>query len=261
MKTASTSALLTTAVVLAASMTWTTQAQQAPPPQRITVAVTQVKPDMIGTYQDLIRNEAIPGLKKAGIAWRWTFANGPFGQNNVFYAVTPVTSYAQYDQPNPLQAALGAEGFANYLAKLRPTIVSTYTTLQTLRQDLSIQSFSATPPAFVVVQTLQVAPGKGAEFTKIMTADYLPNYKKAGVTDYWVSALGFGAPGGQISLVRPISKYAELDEPGLLQKAGLTPEAVAEINARRGAITSLIENNVVRLVPTLSFGAPARPRS
>src|SRR2546428_529508 len=109
-------------------------------PQRIAVQVTQVRPDMVGTYQDLIKNEANPGIKKGGIAWRWTWANGPSGQTFTFVSVQPITNYAQYDQPGALQKGIGADGVANYNAKLRSTIVSQHTYIQTLRQDLSIQS-------------------------------------------------------------------------------------------------------------------------
>ncbi len=233
-------------------------AQAAPPPQRIAVQVTQVRPDMVGTYQDLIKNEANPGLKKGGIAWRWTWANGPSGQAFTFVSVQPITNYAQYDQPGALQKGIGADGVANYNAKLRPTIVSQRTYIETLRQDLSIQSNSTTPPAFLVIQTFQVAPGKGDEFTASMTSDYLPNYKKAGVKDFWVYAVNFGAPGGQIVTGRPIAKYAELDEPGLLAKAGVTGDAAARIGARRAAIATVIENNLFRYVPELSFGMPPK---
>lgn len=231
-------------------------------PQRISVQVVQVKPEMVGTYQDLIKNELVPALKKAGVTYRWTWANGPTGQGFTFVGVQPVTSYAQYDQGNPMQRAIGADGVANYNAKLRPTIVSTHTYIETLRQDLSIQSNSTTPPSLAQVQTFQIAAGKGNDFTNIMTSDYLPNYKKAGVKDFWTYATNFGAPAGQVVTVRFLSKYAELDAPGLLQQAGLSPEAAAPINARRAAIASVIDNNVVRFVPELSFGSPnARPIS
>ena len=57
---------------------------------------------MVGTYQDLIKNEANPGIKKGGIVWRWTWANGPSGQAFTFVSVQPITNYAQYDQPGAL---------------------------------------------------------------------------------------------------------------------------------------------------------------
>ncbi len=232
-------------------------AGQQAPPVRLQVQVTQVKPEMVGTYQDLIKNELIPGLKKAGVQYRWTFTNGPSGQGFTFVSAQPVTNYAQFDQPGVLQRAIGADGVANFNAKLRPTIVSQHTYLQTLRQDLSIQSNSPTPPGLLVVQSFQIAPGKGNDFTSSMTSDYVPNFKKAGVKDFWAYATNFGAPGGQIVTVRAIAKYAELDEPGLLNKAGLSPDAIQQIGARRAAVATVIENNLVRLVPELSFGSPA----
>ena len=252
------------AVLLAVGVAWTIMgraqggqgAAQQPPPQRIAVQVTQVRPDMVGTYQDLIKNEANPGLKKAGVAYRWMWANGPSGQAFTFVSVQPITNYAQYDQPGALQRALGADGVASYNAKLRPTIVSQHAYIQTLRQDLSILSGSSTPPAFAVIQVFQVAPGKGDEFTSSMTSDYLPNYRKAGVKDFWAYATNFGAPGGQILTVRPIATYAELDQPGLLNRAGLSAEAAAKIGARRAAVATVIDNEAVRFVPDLSFGTP-----
>jgi hypothetical protein len=249
------------AVLLAVGIAWTLLgraqggAPTQPPPQRVTVVVTQVKPDMLITYEDLIKNVANPALKKAGVAWRATWATAS-GQGFTRISVTPVANYAELDQPNPLQRALGADGLANYNAKLRPTIQSTHTYGQTLRQDLSILSNSSAPPAFAVVQTFQVAPGKGDEFTASMTSDYLPNYKKAGVKDFWVYASNFGGPAGQIVTVRPIAKYAELDQPGLLNRAGLSAEAAAKIGARRAAVSTVIDNEVARFVADLSYGMP-----
>jgi hypothetical protein len=249
------------AVLLAVAVVWTILgraqggAPTQPPPQRVMVVVTQVKPDMLQTYEDLIKNVANPALKKAGIPWRSTWATAS-GQGFTRVSVMPLPNYAALDQPNPLQQALGADGLANYNAKLRPTIQSTHTYVQTVRQDLSILSNSSTPPSFANVQTFQVAPGKGDEFTASMTSDYLPNYKKAGVKDFWVYASNFGGPAGQIVTVRPIAKYAELDQPGLLNRAGLSAEAAAKIGARRAAVSTVIDNETARFVADLSFGGP-----
>jgi hypothetical protein len=89
-----------------------------------------------------------------------------------------------------------------------------------------------------------------------MTSDYLPNYKKAGVKDFFAYAVNFGAPAGQIITVRPIAKFAELDQPGLLNRAGLSAEVAGQINARRNAVSTVIENGIARYVPDLSFGTP-----
>jgi len=248
---------LASTVVLGAQQRGAAPAAQnpAPPPVRVAITVTQVKPDMLGTYQDLIKNEANPGLKKAGLTYRWMFTP-VFGQGFTFVSVQPIANFAQYDQPGALQRAIGADGVANYNAKLRPTLVSTQTSIETMNQALSILGGMTAPPVAVVVQTFQIVSGKGADFNAIMTSDYIPAYKKAGVKDFWVYNTNFGGPGGEVITVRPIANFAELDQPGLLNRAGLTAEAIQQLNAKRNAFIASTETEVERLVPDLSFGMP-----
>jgi hypothetical protein len=114
------------------------------------------------------------------------------------------------------------------------------------------------------VQDFQVIPGKNGEFADIMTKEYLPAMKKAGVRDFWVYNTNFGGPGGRVTTVRAISKYAELDpQPGggLLVQGGLTQQAAQQLNARRAALFSGTETNIYRYVPELSFGMPVPPKT
>jgi hypothetical protein len=233
-------------------------AQQAPP-ARIRVQITQVKPDMSRAYQDLIKSTVIPGLKKAGQPWQWMFTTGAVGQANMFVTVRPIANYAEFDQPGALQRAIGAEALAAFQAKITPTIVSQQSYVQTLNQTLSIASNSSTPAPLSLVQDFHVLPGKNQEFAAIMASDYLPAYKKAGVKDFVVWATNIGGPGGMLTTVRPIANYAELDQPGLLNRAGMAQEAIQQLNARRAALISGTETNVVRFVPELSYGMPAPP--
>lgn len=232
----------------------------ATPPTRLRVQVTHVKPDMVQQWQNVIRTDAIPAQKKAGMAFRHTWADGgPFGEGATFITVQPVTNFAQFDQPNAITRVLGAEGSAKYQARLQPTVVSSRAWIETLQPNDSIDSRSTTPPALILVQTFQVLPGKGQELSDLWRAEYLPRYQKAGVRDVWVYAAAYGAPMGQVTVVRPISKYAELDQqPGLLQRGGLSAEAAQKVNARRAALISGAEMTVLRYVPELSFGMPAR---
>ena len=226
--------------------------------------IMQVKPDMVGTFEDLIKHELMPAQKKAGTAYRWTYINGPMGGRGFTYlTVTPVTSYAQFDDGPGAQRVMGPGPYAAYQAKLRTTLVSQEFFIQTLQPQLSIISGSTTASPLAVVTVMQVAPGKNDEYTRVMTTDILPNYKKAGVKDFMVYTTNFGdAPQGRVVTVRGINKYADMDGVGLLQRAGLTPEAAAAINARRAAVASGVSNVISRFLPDLSFGAPAtRPTS
>lgn len=235
------------------------QAGATAPPQRIAVTTTQVKPEMVAAWQDLVRTEAVPAFKKAGLPWRWVFASGPLGgQAFTFTTVAPVANFAQYDQPPAIPRMLGPEGAAKYNAKLLPMVVSTRTVIQTLIPSASLQSFGSTPPALVRVATMRLLPGKGPEFTAITASEFLPAFKKAGVTDHLVFATSYGGPANERTIVTYLSKYADLDTPNPIARA-LGAEAAQKLNQKRAALTSGTEAIVLRLLPDLSFGVPKRP--
>lgn len=138
-------------------------------------------------------------------------------------------------------------------------IVSTHGAINTLVANASLQSFSDKPPAWVIVATTHVLPGKGAEFTSVTANEFLPALKKAGVTDSWMFATGFGGPIGQRTIVTPIPNWAALDQPSPLVRA-LGAEAAQKLNLKRAALTTgNAEQVVMRYVPELSYGVPVRP--
>jgi hypothetical protein len=232
--------------------------QQGPAPARFIVTTTQVKPEMVTAYQELIQNEAIPALKKAGVPWRWTFGTGPVGPGFTYVTAQPIPNYASFDQGPAILRALGQEGAAKYNAKLRPMLVSTNSVIQTLIANASLQSFSQTPPPLVTIQTLQLLPGKGPEFATITSTEFLPALKKAGATDYWVFATNFGGSGGERTIVSPASKFADFDQGPPIVRA-LGAEAAQKLTQKRNALTTRSEITIMRFLPNLSYGAPARP--
>jgi hypothetical protein len=253
------------AALVAGAFVWTAvgHAQapaQAPPPQRQLVAIVQLNPDQVVTWEDLIKNQAMPAAKKNGTPWRHVYANGVAGTGFTRVTITPITNYAQFDQPGGVQRAFGAEVATKYNAKLAPTIHSQQTYIQTLNLQSSIMGNSTTPASFVVVQSFRVLPGKGGDFQASLRDDFLPAYRKAGVREFLVFGTNFGGVDGVMA--RPIAKYAELDQPGLLQRAGLPEEAQTKINARRNAtLAGPIETNIYRFIPELSYGIPAPARA
>lgn len=251
--------------LVASAFTWTAvgHAQapaQAPTPQRQLVAMVQLNPDGVLAWEELIKTQAMPAAKKNGTLWRHVYASGAAGTGFMRVTITPITNYAQFDQPGGVQRAFGAEAAAKYNVKLAPTIHSQQTYIQTLNVQSSIMGNSTTPAPFVVVQSFQVLPGKGGDFQASLREDFLPAYRKAGVGDFFVFGTNFGGVEGVMA--RPIANYAELDKPGLLQRAGLSDEAQAKINARRNAtLAGAIETNVYRFIPELSYGMPSPPRA
>lgn len=247
-------------LVFAWTVTGTAQTSK-PAPQRVRVATTIVKPDMVGTYEELIKNEELAAQKKGGVTYRWTFAGaGPVGTGFSYVTVTPLANYAQFDLGSAIRRGMGDGGIARYNAKLRPTIVSQSAIVQTLIADASVQSFSPTPPPLVRVTNYSVLPGKGVEFARLTTQEYLPALKKAGVTDYWVFATSLGGSPDERTIVTTANKWADFDMPGPLVR-GIGQQAADALSARRAALTSGASVTVMSFRADLSYGAPARPAS
>ena len=227
---------------------------------RVSVQITQIKPDMADTYRALIRDEVLPAEKKAGVAWRHTFTGTPLGQQFIYVVVRPVTSLAQFDEPGPLQRALGPEAAAKLNARVNQTIVSRRAMIQTLQPNLSIDSGSTQPANLVIVEEVQVQLGKGAEFNELMTQQMIPALKKAGVKDYLLFNTAWGGPAQLRTIVEPIANFAALEptagQPARLARA-LGAEAAQKLNAQQQALVERRERWVMRLVPELSFGQRA----
>lgn len=237
------------------------QGPAQPPQPRLVVTVTQLKPDMVITWEDLQKNEMIPAQKKAGLPWRHTLGNGVSGQGFTRVTIGPLAKYADLDMPGGfITRAVSAEANANFNAKNRQTIFSQHASIVTLQVNESIISNSTTMLPLQVVQVFHTAPGKGGEFAASLREDYLPAYKKAGVKDFWVFNTNQGEPG--TVLVRPIANYAELDKQGLLAQAGLTEDQQTKIGARRNAtLAGPTETTVFRFIPELSYGMPGQVRA
>ncbi len=232
----------------------------APAPARSSVTISHVKPEMIDAYQALIKAEAIPAEKKAGVAWRHTYTSTPIGEQGVFVVVRPITNLAQYDEPEPLDRALGREGAAKLRVKTRSMIVSQRTLIQTLQPDLSIDSHATEPAKLVLVQDVYLHPDKGAAYNSLMTSQVLPALKKVGVKDYYVFTTNFGGPFQMRTIVEPIPNFAALEQiPGGRLVRAVGEEAAQRINAQRFAMIQRQESSVMRLVPDLTFTtAPQR---
>ena len=135
------------------------------------------------------------------------------------------------------------------IAKMGPVTLTEWDQQEEILGDLN-KEFEKKYPNVHIVRVSK-------SFTNIMTSDFLPNFKKLGVTDYWAYTTTFGGPQGEVTLVRPLSKLAEIDQGPLLTQA-VGAEQAAPINARRAALMISSEITFERYIPELSFGMPAR---
>jgi hypothetical protein len=103
----------------------------------IRVLVTDVRPDKIGDYLDLMKNEILPAVKKGGVK-DYTFASRRFGAPNTqFISVAGMNSWADFDGEFGAEKGLGKEGYKALVAKVRMLITSSQYDVYRFESDLS----------------------------------------------------------------------------------------------------------------------------
>lgn len=216
-----------------------------------------VKPDMLTAFRDLVSKQLLPAQKKAGLTFRWTWSDTPMGGTGfTFVSVQPIASYAQFSLGPAGRRGMGDAAWNEYNNKLRPTLTGTQAFIYTMQPDLSIQSGSTTAPPFVEVTEWQATTGKVQDFRRLLASDYLPVYRKGGIKDLWTYVVDYGdTPANHFVLVRSMGAYADLDSSALV-KGGLTTDAVAQLNQRRGDTATGMNRRVYQFEPDLSFGSP-----
>jgi hypothetical protein len=106
-------------------------------PKMIRVLVTDVRPDKIGDYLDLMKNEILPAVKKGGVK-DYTFASRRFGAPNTqFISVAGMSSWADFDGEFGAEKGLGKEGYKALVTKVRMLIASSQYDVYRFEPDLS----------------------------------------------------------------------------------------------------------------------------
>jgi hypothetical protein len=228
-------------------------AQTAPP--LLLITTIKVKPEMRQEWIDMQRTEVTPAYKKAGITNYQVFNTALFGDADEFTTALSITNAATFDGELPMVKALGSEGSARLLAKLRKCTVSVHRILVRERGDLTIDSEMTAPPKLMVLTSVTVKAGMALDYERWVKTEVLPGLKKGGQKMYLVSSTLYGGTLLTYHNVVFLSSFAELDKPSALV-AGLGQEGADKVLSH-ATMVEHVERNVYRLMPELSiFGAP-----
>lgn len=227
-----------------------------PPPQWSSISVVQVKPDMVADWQDLQKNVVNPALKKAGVKERSIFETAVFGPSYQYVVITPITSFAQYDEPvGLLRKTLGEDAYRDYLTKSRRCVNSVHTYGELARLDLSYMGKIATmtgPPKLAVVTSLSVLPGRAAAFENLVKTEVLPVMKKADVIGYFISQSMFGGDAWGYTSVVFWDTFAEIGKGSPFERV-LGPAGSAALFTKLAGVVAHQERVIARFNPDLSF--------
>jgi hypothetical protein len=231
------------------------QTAAAAPDQRqwLSITVVSVKPEMMNEFQNFVKNETNPALRKGGAMWREVWqTTAVAGEAFEYVIVAPIDNFAQYDGPSPLEKGLGKEGLAAWQAKASRYINSVRRFVIRTRPDLSYEGKRTGPPKLAVVSHLHVAPGRGQDFENYTKNDFLPVVKQGQVT-YRVAETIFGGDANEFVTLTLRESFADIDK-GPVAVQVLGAEGAAKLFQKLPAGTLVhVERSFARYVPELSI--------
>lgn len=233
------------------------QTATAAPDQRQWLSVTEVsvKPEMMAEFQNFMKNETNPALRKGGAkrrdVWQRTDAAGsPFE----YIIVAPIENLAQYDGPSALEKALGKDGYAAWQGKAGRLVTSVRRYVIRTRPDLSYEGKRTGPPKLAVVTSVHVAPGHSQDWVNYMKNEYVPVMKQ-GQTTYLVAETVFGDDVNEYITVTMRDSFADIAK-GPITVQVLGAEGAAKLSQKLpvGTVTHT-KRSFIRYVPELSIMA------
>jgi hypothetical protein len=170
--------------------------------------------------------------------------------------ISPITSFAQFDKPSPLVAALGQEGANALNAKTAKLADPQKTMIVRTRPDLSYQTDPSAPPsALALISLVDVVPGRRAEFEAFLKKEVLPAMRQAKVKSYSVLEVAYGdSAGGYITAIA-YDTYEAIGKGHPFQTA-LGEEGAIKLEAKVAGIVSRVERFISRHRPELSWTPP-----
>ena len=220
--------------------------------------MVSVKPEMVGEFQNFMKNTTNPALKKGGIKGREVWQNTTAGGDAFEYVmVTPVGKLGEFDGPSALEKGLGAQGLSAWQTKAGTLVNSVRRFIIRTRPDLSFEAQRTGPPKLAVVTFVHVAPNRNSEFENYLKNDYAPVMKQAGVT-YLVSQTIFGGDANEYITLTLRDSFTDLDKGPVLVQALGEEGAKKLLQKLPAGVVVHVERSLTRFVPDLSI-MPATP--
>ena len=231
-----------------------TRAQEAMPWMR--VDIMEVIPDQLDEFIETQLEQVNPALRRAGVPWRSAWRTAEFGNLYERMFVTPMDDLAELDRGGPLAFALDRRDLERIDERVRRTISGHRSYALRYRPELSVESPNAGGLALAWITTLEVAPGRLAEWQAFMR-ERLPLFRGDNVVfGMYERYLGTGAAVWQ--LVENHSSFTELNNPTIMQRA--LGARTSDTAAGLAGVVLSVERTVLRYDPELSFsGAGAAP--
>ena len=222
-------------------------AQESMPWMR--VDILEVLPSELDEFIEVQAEHVNPALQRAGVPWRSAWRTAEFGNQYERMFVTPMDNLADLDRGGPLALALDRRDRERVEERVRRTISGHRSYALRYRPELSVESTNVGGLALAWITTLEVAPGRLADWQAFMR-ERLPQFRGSNVVfGMYERYLGSGAAVWQ--LVENHSSFTELDRPTIMQLA--LGARTSDTAAGLAGVVLSVERTVLRYDPELSF--------
>ena len=226
-------------------------AAQAQEVEWMQVDIVNIVPNRVEDYTELQLEEVNPTLQRAGVPWRSVWRVAEFGNSYEVQLVTPMSSLAQYDTGGPLARVLQPDRRLRLVDRLRRMTVSRKRYAMRYRPDMSVEADDVGGLSLARVTTLQVAPGRAAEWEEFLRSA-LPKFTDANLV-FGVYERVFGPGPSSWLIVENYSSFAQLEQPSLVARA--FGEEAGALTASLAGVLNSIERTVLRYDAELSYSA------
>jgi hypothetical protein len=251
------SALLLTAVLASfcfAQNQPTSKAAGTQTGQPYLVSVVHVQLVMMREWQDLMKNEWLPAMKKAGVKEISVWQTATFGESGEFRIVRQVSGLEELDEPSPQVRALGQEGAAALTAKLQRLTVSARTYGITSMPEVGVAPAPGYKPKLAVLIATSVEPGRAGEFEKIRK-EQVAVMRKTNSKGYLASRVNMGGDYNQYNFLNLFDSFADMNQWGPAFSKTTTE---AKLASQPAGLVVHSERTVIRYIPELSIQPPAQ---
>jgi hypothetical protein len=188
-----------------------TQANSSAPQsrQRFLVSTVQVQLAAQAAWEDLIRKEYVPALRKAGVTQFIVLKADTLGRSGEYILSRPYTDASELENDSqPIIMSLGNEGANALIAKLDRITESVRTFTVAMRPELSISPTPGYVFKHVNIRTEIVAPGRTAEYENA-SKERLAIARKANSKGILVGKVGNGGNPNEYRHMFYWDSYAE----------------------------------------------------
>lgn len=204
----------------------------------------EVKPGMLGQYNEMHREIWMPNQRSNDVAWRVTNRT-VLGNTMMRIVTTPLADMEAVGAE--LSAALQIAG-----TRTLETMTSRRSFVMTTRPDMSMAGIPN--PGLSVLIHFQLNTGKDAAFKTYFVETVLPAMAASGVVGAQMFQTTMGGPTGEFWLTVPQASFAALDGPGPF--SSVTAAQGARMTAAGADLFDTWETSLIAVDQGLSYGLP-----